>query len=463
VKFFNPTATFILEIGLFIISIYDINIMAVILEAPGAVVNDQITKDTAPVKNARRVNFLIAISCTLVLYGADQLITGALDLVEAYIAIVQGGTGFWQDPAGLLALVQACIGLVLITGGCIVLWKSTFKTVHFLGNDMQQVFGFTAGGFVMYSLFLGIGGQQLLSYILIAINAYFFIKNVKKNVKKTEKSGMKGFIKAIKEASDQKGDVEDSLWTNWINFYKTAKTRFLGTIFTTTGFLLGVNFRFLQANLFQILYMALIILPFIGATFGMKQSWTKTWRLVAITIPYPVMCVYMLFVPVAVPLLQYLTVILPPDVLSMMAFAYLILVSLLLASSMLNAIGHGKTSNEREETRVRSYSLIVDMIVVVHVTFAFSLVYYFAVQYVPFNITMRVMIDVVFCVIAIVALALFFLISKKSYIKNLYLCADACPACKGAIDRKRGACASCGAGPEPIAGARASNRSEERR
>ncbi|MHA1372557.1 MAG: hypothetical protein ACTSRA_22910, partial [Promethearchaeota archaeon] len=196
--------------------------------------------------------------------------------------------------------------------------------------------------------------------------------------------------------------------------------------------------------------MILIVFPFIGAAMGMKRLWDSNWKLAAITIPYLFIFIYIGIVPTAVPFIQALAPVLPPDVLSSMGFVYIILISLILSSSVLNAIGYKKITNEKEEIRTRSYAIIVDIIVMAHITFGFLIVYYFAIKYKPFDFSFRSTILFTCSLIIIIALAIFFTIAKKSFIKNLYLLSPACPICQGEIDRENGRCVSCAAKPEAM-------------
>ncbi|MHA1372445.1 MAG: hypothetical protein ACTSRA_22315, partial [Promethearchaeota archaeon] len=247
---FVPFLALISDIFLSIVSIYDINVIRVIFGDPEDIMNDK-----KKIRLIRKTNFLIAISCASVLYGADLMITGVIDIFNYSKGIIGGEMNLSINDPGLKALFDLCLGIVLITIGCVILWKSTFKTLFFLDNEGQQVLGFTAGGFLMYSIFLGMGGEKIVSYILITINAYFLIKNLRKS------KGVRGLFRAIKDASEKKENIEESLWANWVNFYKTPKTRFFGTIFVTTGFLFGMNFRFVQIDAYQIVFMILIVFP----------------------------------------------------------------------------------------------------------------------------------------------------------------------------------------------------------
>ncbi|MHA1847285.1 MAG: hypothetical protein ACTSXU_06545 [Promethearchaeota archaeon] len=409
------------EFLLFMVTVYQIDIFSMLfgdkVESDGGV----FTK-----ARARKFNFITALSCAFILFGINNFLSGVLAIFESFL----------QQGTMQVSFISILSGVVLLILGLYMLWKTTLKPLHFLDKEDRQVFANTIGGFQMYSAFLGLGGEKIISYLLIIIRLYYFIRSLR------EIRNLKDLIKKIKTSVSKGNVVEDSFWLNWANFHKAPQTRFFGTIIVITGFIFGLNSRFLGFDVIQILYTALSLVPFAIATVGLKKAWTRNAPVIFIIIIYSIILVAPISWPMIFPLVSIFSNILPD--LRLVATAFVLIIAILISTSFINSIAKMIYKKPEDVVKGTTYFYISDLLLFTLMGIIFSLVYFFNILHAPLRHDVRVSITITFAFLAIFIMLVFYSLRKAFFVRNLKETIMECPKCGVPIDKSKEICQKCG-------------------
>jgi len=262
-------------------------------------------------------------------------------------------------------------------------------------------------------VFLGMGGKTLIDYFLVLVNAYYLLRNLRGT------RCIKDLVKKIKHAAKTKEKVENSFWAGWINFHKTPRTRFFGTLVTSTALVLGLNFRFLKFDPFQLLFITIAMLPFVLAVLGLKHAWDTNGKVIAAVLPYTGLVALALLVPGAMPVIGLVVGILPDTFL--MSLAMMTIFLGIVAISGIGAMAKSVCTTTREAADIATTMVITEFVVQALIAVAFYMALAFNLIYAPLYYDIQLEVPVATAILCIASLVVFYTMRKRFYFKNLYL------------------------------------------
>jgi hypothetical protein len=409
-----------------------------------------------PGKKIKRINFYIALTCTLFMLGISTTFQAMLDIFDFRVNQVQ--FDLTQDYMSLISIVG---GIAMLIIGGFILTRLTFKPLLPLGQSRLQLFQSMIYGFIIYSIFLGIGGENLINYILILASIWGFLISLKNA--KAMKGDVKGIAYIYKSVTETSGDVEDSFWGNWVNFYKTPATRFYGIMMIAAGFLFGLNFRFFEPSvdyagsqailLYQILVLAILAIPFFLANVGMKNVWKGLGKIILMIIPFTVMFVIIFIEPSAMSWQHYLILARPDseEVIRMYYGGGLLLVFLIITTaSIFNSWASTLSHSTLSAVKNIYYYLLSDITIIVGIFIGGFLGFHYQLRNDPTNTLLLVAIIIGFWVAATFAALFFYSLKRYLFFQEIYLNIHRCTKCQKELDHEKNKCSHCKASTKEI-------------
>ncbi|WP_287588841.1 hypothetical protein [Candidatus Borrarchaeum sp.] len=163
--------------------------------------------------------------------------------------------------------------------------------------------------FILITVWLAIGGDKIFSAVILFLSVFNFL--VLLGTIETPRA----FIGALKDTMRYKGQIEKHFWRNWLKSDQTIQTSWLVVSLVANAIIVGMNLRFL--NYFessQLLFMILIIIPFMIAFLGIRNEWENWNRCFIIFLPYLVAFILAMLQPMVVPFLDFLTQQMPSNI-----------------------------------------------------------------------------------------------------------------------------------------------------
>ena len=439
-SFIFPHIATLLSAIAFFLSLYELNALEIMFGKDPT--HLKLTPETM-----KRTNLSVAGACTLFMVGIIYVFDNGLELFDLR---VQDTKITVQD--NYIQMLGIAGGLIFIVVGALILQFITFKPMMGLGKYRFQLFQSLILGFILYSFFLGVGGETLINYVLIGVNVYAFFKNISKP------KDLKNAKQLYKNVSGEQDSMESSFWSSWTNYYKNFYTRFYGIMILASGFFFGLNFRFFTPSVeaagsaqilgYQILVLILLAIPFFMANTGLSQVWKEWWKLLILVSLFVAVFITLFIHPEYLPWMNYLIMARPyaRETIRIYYGGILLLVFIVfIATSIFSSLSKLLVQSSKEVVDNMYVYLFTDISMILGVYFGGYLAYHYYISNDPTNTAMIGAIVALFTGIAFVLTLVFYFIKKTIFYRDTFLLITICPKCNKHLDHEHLGCKNCNA------------------
>lgn len=440
IQYYSVPLSVLVGAILFCINLYGVNVVQLILGP----INSK-NASILPEKERNKINFLVSLGCLFVVLGVNQVFGSTLDLVVLFFK----QNTLWS-MANISIFLYIFAGIIIALIGWEIISYLTLRPLLKIGRERQQILTSTLKGFVLFSAFLGVGGETLQSFVVLGINCWFFIKSFK-SVKK-----LQDVYSLMENVGENKENLENSFWANWVNFYKTAYSRFYGVFFVSTGFFFGLNFRFWSLAVenqeapllifLQITLIGMLGLPFVLSNLGLKFSWQTPERLILTILPIFGFFIYIFLLPEAVPFLYAILQAFPDSrtrVQMYLGWAFIVLYIIFLINSLARAQAQIINRSPSDAVDDLAIYLLEDIFTFLGITVEIFILGLYAVNEKQIDSSIQFWFYLFTGLILGIGYSVNYFLRRNELFREIFLTLRLCPLCQKPLPKNNPKCDNC--------------------